>query len=635
MSSAISTPTRRFVEGSGIVLGVVLLAYSALSVWQNLFGTMQHYTIFTVMVLVYAAIYLLGREDNPAGSQGRLVDRISGALILAGSGGSGTYLTANAETLEIMQPFVSPAALAAGGILITTVLLSVWRIWGTAIALICLSLTLYMIFGRYLPDILEARMPPFNVAITFLSGIGGPRGVLSYAPLSADMIFMLLVYGGVLHAVGVIGIFGDIGALIGNKMRGGMAYSAVLASTLVGMVTGQAVSNIALSGVITIPAMKKSNFSASEAASVEIMASTGSQLLPPIMGLGAFMMAVILGISYFDVVLAGLIPGLLYMAAILASVAAMIGGHKRLERVRQEVDLSRIYWITPSFLLSFSTLIVLLVLRYSPAMAGFWGCAIALGISVLRPKHLRPSFKDIAGGFKIGVDTAVQLAVILAAIGLVVQTLTTTGLGISAGELISDLGQGNLFLTLLIGMFVCLIVGMGLPTPAAYSLIAIIVVPSLIDAGITPMAANMFGFYFAIFSALTPPVAVGILVGARIAKADFLRTAFESGKMGFAALGLPFMFVSFPELLQSQSLTLQAVLIALSYAASAILLSGAIYGHLFKSVEPLERVILATFAIGSCAVMAVTGWYAFGLVSIATLVAIAVTRLRKHTHSLA
>ncbi len=607
-------PENTILQRLSLLVGLGLLAYISVSVWTNTFGAMQHYSVFTTVVLIYAAIRLISRAPERETRLACLIDQISGALTFFGASSAGAYLFFNAETLEITQPFVSATALNMGLVMIASVLLAVWRLWGSAIAIICLTMTAYMLWGGVLPDALQARMQPFNVSVSFLAGIGGPRGVMSYAPLSADMIFMLLIYGGILHAVGVIEVFGEIGALIGNRLRGGLAYSAVLASTFIGMVTGQAVSNIALSGVMTIPAMKKSKFSSEQAAAIEIMASTGSQLLPPIMGLGAFMMAVILGVSYFDVVLAGLIPGLLYMFAILASLYAMIGGHKGLSDRRQEVDVSRILWIAPAFIASFAVLIVLLMLRFSPSMAGFWGSATAVGLSIFRPAPLRPTWMNFRDGLRVGLDTASQLAVVLAAIGLVVQTLTSTGLGVSAGALIADLGAGNLLVTLLIGMAVSMIVGMGLPTPAAYALIAIIVVPSLIDAGLTPMAANMFGFYFAIFSALTPPVAVGVLVGARIAGAGFLATAFEAGRLGAMALLLPFVFVSFPSLLDPTSLTLNGWVAILAFLAASILGAGALYGALAQVLTPNTRGLFFTAGPMMLLSFAATDWLVIGLI---------------------
>ena len=231
------------------------------------------------------------------------------AALLAATA-SGLFFYLNARELEITQPFVGSDALVFGTILMFAVLILTGLVWSWVLAGICSAAALYFVFGGLLPDALAPiAQQPLNVVISYLAGIkGAPRGVLSYMPLSADMIFLLLVYGGLLHGCKVIDMFGEIGCAIGNLLRGGVAFSAVVASLLIGTVTGQAVSNIALSGCMTIPTMSRSGFSREQAGGIEVMASTGSQLLPPIMGLGAFLMAEILGVSYIEIVIAALIP---------------------------------------------------------------------------------------------------------------------------------------------------------------------------------------------------------------------------------------------------------------------------------------------------------------------------------------
>jgi len=594
------TALRSFMmKGANMALagiGSALVIYHAATVWTSFYGAMKHYTIHLTAVLLFAAIWIFRRAaDEYAGKIDRWSDLSVGVISALFSFGAGYYLYTNAETLEISQPFITPKAIAAGCLLVIAVLLITWRLWGAPIAIICLCAGLYLIFGHWLPEPLTSRKQPLNVAISFLGGIGGPRGVLSYMPLSADMIFLLLVYGGLLHGTRVIDMFGELGAAIGNVLRGGVAYSAIVASTLIGMVTGQAVSNIALSGVMTIPAMKKNGFSANEAGAIEVMASTGSQLLPPIMGLGAFLMAVILGVSYIDIVIAGFLPGVLYMIAVTIALNSLIGQKHHVDVARKTIDWAQIRWILPSFIASFAVLIVLLVLRYSPPMAGFWGGLIILALSFARPAPYRPRLREILDGFMTGLTTAIQLAVILAAIGIVVQTLTTTGLGVSAGTLISHLSGDNTLLALAVGLGVSLIVGMGLPTPAAYALIAIIVVPSLIDVGLSPLVANMYGFYFAIFSALTPPVAVGVLVAVRISGGSFMGSAWESAKLGGVAILVPFMFVSFPSLLDPAALSAKAIFAIIVYLCSALMIAGALYGALSTRLSPSERLLFALF----------------------------------------
>ncbi|MEO9274383.1 TRAP transporter fused permease subunit [Marinomonas sp. 5E14-1] len=571
-------------------VGGLLLTYHMVTLWVSLHGAMKHYTIHLTAVLILGALLILKNYSGEK-SLSKTIDLVASLISLVLATGAGVFLYTNAETLEITQPFVTDEALIAGACLITAVVLITWRMWGATIAFVCLISAAYMTFGHLLPESLASRQQPLNVAISFLSGIGGPRGVLNYMPLSADMIFLLLVYGGLLHGTRVIDTFGELGQAIGLIVKGGVAYSAVVASTLIGMVTGQAISNIALSGVMTIPTMKKNGFTANEAGAIEVMASTGSQLLPPIMGLGAFLMAVILGVSYIEVVIAGLIPGLLYMFAIGIALYSLVGHKPRAASEKYTINWHKIGWTLPSFILSFIVLITLLVLRYSPAMAGFWGGSLVVLLSFFRPAEYRPNIKELLQGCLTGLETAIQLTVVLAAIGLVVQTLTTTGLGVSAGHLISVYTDGNIIIALMIGMAVSLVVGMGLPTPAAYALIAIIVVPGLIDAGLSPMAANMYGFYFAIFSALTPPVAVGILVAARISGGSFMGSALEAAKLGSCALLVPFVFVSIPSVLDPANMTATAAFGLVVFLCASVLTAGVIYGAIGQPLSARERCI--------------------------------------------
>ena len=601
-------------------VGGVLLIYHMITLWVSLHGAMKHYTMHLTAVLVFGALLILRTNHQVKSSLSRAINTIASLTSLVLAIGAGVFLYVHAETLEITQPFVSKNALIAGSCLIAAVILVTWRMWGATIAVVCLLGAAYMTFGHLLPEPLTSRQQPLNVAISFLGGIGGPRGVLNYMPLSADMIFLLLVYGGLLHGTRIIDTFGELGQAIGLIIKGGVAYSAVVASTLIGMVTGQAISNIALSGVMTIPTMKKNGFSPDEAGAIEVMASTGSQLLPPIMGLGAFLMAVILGVSYIEVVIAGLIPGLLYMIAISIALYSLVGHKPRTNTKKYQIDWRKIAWTLPSFIISFTVLIVLLVLRYSPAMAGFWGGLLVVILSFARPIEYRPNIKELLAGCLTGLETAVQLTVVLAAIGLVVQSLTTTGLGVSAGHLISIYTDGNVFIALIIGMLVSLIVGMGLPTPAAYALIAIIVVPGLIDAGLSPMAANMYGFYFAIFSALTPPVAVGILVAVRISGGSFMRSALEAAKLGSCALLVPFVFVSIPSVLDPANITSQAVIGIFVFICASVLTAGVIYGAIDQPLSAKQRLIYAVVGPMALAIYLLTHNLWVGLVPIITII---------------
>lgn len=571
-----------------------LISYSVATVWYSLTGAMEHYTIHVSLVLLLvtidAAIDFHKVVPTPKVKLLRYLTYFLAISFIA----CGIYFVVQAKELEFSQPFITQLDFAFGLLLVVSVLGITWITWGMPLALICSIAALYFTFGWMLPDAIASnRKYDANLIVSYLSGMGGPRGVLNYAPLSADVIFLLLVFGGCLHGTRAIDMFSEVGKAIGNLFRGGIAYSAITASMLIGMVTGQSVSNIALSGSMTIPTMVKNGFSKEEAGAIEVLASTGSQLLPPIMGLGAFLMSVILGVSYFEIAIAAIVPAALYIFAIAVGVACLIGASKNIPHTKQTVNWRLVRWIAPSFLISFTVLIVLLSMRYSPSMAGFWGAVLVIGFSILRPKEFRPDFKSIFSGLHEGAMAGAKLATILFAIGIIVQMLVTTGAGLLLGRLMIELSAGNLAIGLILGMAVALFIGMGLPTPAAYALIAIVVVPSLIDLGLEPMVANFYGFYFAIFSTLTPPVAVGILTAVRISNGRFLATALECFKLGGTCFLVPFLFVGFPNILGFPNIEMETFLMIVAFGMATAMLSAAIYGATPRvPISNNERLVL-------------------------------------------
>ncbi len=582
-------PPRALLSLSRLVM-LTLIGYSVATVWVSLTGAMEHYTIHVSLVLVLVCLDAsINLRRIPQTAKVRVTIYATYVLALSFVA-CGIYFVMQAKELEFSQPFISQVDFAFGVLLVSSVLGITWITWGLPLALICFFAAVYFAFGWMLPEAFAAnRKYDANLIVSYLSGMGGPRGVLNYAPLSADVIFLLLVFGGCLHGARAIDMFGEIGKAIGNLFRGGIAYSAITASMLIGMVTGQSVSNIALSGSMTIPTMVKSGFSKEEAGAIEVLASTGSQLLPPIMGLGAFLMSVILGVSYFEIAIAAIVPAVLYIVAIAAGVACLIGASKKIPYRRQDVDWRLVGWIAPSFVVSFTALIVLLSMRYSPSMAGFWGSVLVIGLSLLRPKEYRPDFASILNGLHEGALTGAKLATILFAIGIIVQMLVTTGAGLLLGRLMIDFASGSLAIGLILGMLVALFIGMGLPTPAAYALIAIVVVPSLIDLGLDPLVANFYGFYFAIFSTLTPPVAVGILTAVKISNGRFMGTALECFKLGGTCFLVPFLFVGFPNILDFPDIKSETLLMIAAFCMATAMLSAAIYGATPRLAIPIAE----------------------------------------------
>ena len=601
MNTAKPSRLLKVLEPLLTILALAAVAYHALAVAWTLHGAMEHYTFHLGSILLLIAVYFaLDRCQSVTGAK-RAAWLMFTGLMAVFTVVSVVYLYIKAEELELSQPFLTQFQYFIGLLLLIAVFGLNWVVWGTALTVVCLLAAFYFALGHLIPSpVVDLKFSP-EVVMSYLAGMGGPRGVYTFMPLSADTIFLLLVYGGLMTSALVLDMFEEIGKAIGNLLRGGVSYSCIGASSLVGMVTGQTVSCIALSGSMTIPTMMRGGFTKEQAGAIEVMAANGSQLIPPVMGLGAFLMAVILGISYVEVAAAAIIPAFLYMFTLAIGVYALVQASPQIPYTRQEVDWRKILWILPSFAPSLAAVVILLSLRYSAGMAALVGMVIMVGLSLLRPRRYRMSVRGLLMGFRGGALAGAQLAVILAGIGVIVQMLVTTGLGTLFARLMIEASGNSIEIALFLGMGIALLIGMGLPTPAAYSLVAIVMIPSLIDVGINPLAAHFFGFYFAVFSAFTPPVAVGVLMASRISGGSFKRTCIETFKLGGICMLLPFFMVAFPNSLQFSNVTVGTLVAAGLLCISTLMLSAAIYGGFVGRLGKLERIYMLTGPVATLA----------------------------------
>ena len=589
--TAVARPDRlgRTLEATLTVIALATVVYHAATVFETFHGALQHYTVHLGSILLLIALHtaLEHWRGDPVGK--RTPWLIFAGIMAACTLISSVYLYVMSDSLEITQPFLTAFQYFIGLLLLLAVFGLNWVVWGTALTVVCLAAALYFGLGHLVPSpVVDLKFSP-QVVMSYLAGMGGPRGVFTFIPLSADTIFLLLVYGGLMTSTRALDMFGELGKAIGNFLRGGVAYSCITASSLIGMVTGQTVSCIALSGSMTIPTMHRGGFTRDQAGAIEVMSANGSQIIPPVMGLGAFLMAVILGISYAEVATAAILPAFLYMFTLALGVYALVEASPHIPFERQKVDWPLFLWVLPSFVVSIGLIIVLLSLRYSANMAALWGIATIVGCSFLRPKQYRPSFKSLLLGFRDGAIAGAQLAIILAAIGIVVQMLVTTGLGTLFGRLMIEASGNSVEIALLLGMAIAIFIGMGLPTPAAYSLCAIVMIPSLIDVGVDPLAAHFYGFYFAVFSSFTPPVAVGCFMAVRISHGSFIGTCIESFKLGGICMLLPFFMVAFPNSLKFPHFTTETIIAAGLLCVSTLMLSAAIYGGFMGRLNKAER----------------------------------------------
>jgi len=371
-------------------------------------------------------------------------------------------------------------------------------------------------------------------------------------PLSATAryIALFVLWGSLLEGAGVTDLFMNFANWLTGQTRGGPAKTAVLASAMMGMISGSGMANVVTTGVFTIPLMKKCGYKPYFAGAVEAAASCGGQIAPPVMGAAAFLIAEILGISYIKVALFALLPALLYFFSIFISVdikAANLG----LRPLTREEAFSKKGQILKYAHFALSPIILifsLTVMKFSLPRTGFWAIVSVILLSLIR-KETRMSLSKITDALQKGILSVLQVAAACAAAGIILGVINMTGLGLRLSGIVIELGGGNLFFTLVLTMIVSLILGMGLPSTACYIILAIVAAPTIVKMGVNPLAAHMFVFYFGIMSTLTPPVALAAYAAAGIAGAPQLKTAVTSLRLSLPAFIMPFMFVYSPSIL--------------------------------------------------------------------------------------
>lgn len=454
------------------------------------------------------------------------------------------YLVLENQNLVARSGNPTTADLVWGAIMILVVLELARRATGWGLVTICILALGYGLAGPYLPGILAHRgYPPTRlIEHIYLSteGIWGvPLGV------SADFVYLFVLFGAVLDVAGGGALLIALANKIAGRTRGGPAKTAAVASALMGSLSGSAVANVVTTGAFTIPLMKRAGFKPYFAGAIEAAASTGGQLMPPVMGAGAFILATWTNIAYLDVALAATIPALLYYGALLGAIhfrAGLMGLEPETEPNREPV-LNRLHLLLP-----LAVIVILLGMGRSPMRAAFWGVTAAFVMALLRPAT-RPSRAQMVEIMERAGQGAVQVAAACAAAGIVVGVASLTGIGLRMSELIITLSGGNLLIALVLTALGSIVLGMGLPTTAAYVVLAALGAPALVQLGVPLLAAHMFIFYFGCISNVTPPVSLAAFAAAGIAGAPPMRTAFAASILGIAGFVVPFMFVYGPELL--------------------------------------------------------------------------------------
>ncbi len=532
------------------------------------------------------------RKRSPNRNVVQIWDVVLTVLGLIGN----VYYMLNLNRVLYDLGYLSPTTLdlILGGIMVILVLEAARRTVGLALPIIATIALLYAFFGPYFPG--QWAHSGFSIKDILASLYLGELGIYGVIMrVSACVIAIFVIFGGLLVQTGGGDIFIRLAYAITGRLTGGPPKVAVISSMLFGMISGSTAANVATTGVFTIPLMKSKGYKPHFAGAVEAAASSGGQIMPPIMGAGAFIMADILGISYFKIAAAALIPAILYY---LGCWMAVQFEAKRLgippDPDAGKIPLKEMFAGSHTLFIPLVLLIVLLVLMYTPTTCAFWSFIIALLLYLISQrsrKELWEALKKVMKALEAGAHTAAFVASMAGIVQFVVAVVGMTGLAVKFSSVIIALSGQSLLIALALGMVVTIILGMGVPTVAAYILGISMVAGAFVSVGVDPLPAHLFIFYYAVLAGVTPPVALGAYVGAAIAGAHWFRTALTACRIGFAGFLVPFMFVYNPTLL-GQGPILWVIIGFLSACIGVIALSASMIGYLIKPANFIERVLL-------------------------------------------
>ena len=510
--------------------------------------------------------------------------------------------------------------LLAGMVLLALVFEATRRSVGLVLACIALAFFVYPFVSPYLPGLLHGRGINANRVVNFLTttneGIYGiPLGV------AASYIIVFSLFGAFLNQFGAGDFFFRIASTVTKGMLAASAKTAVIFSALLGMISGSAAGNVAVTGSFTIPMMKKEGYQPRQAAAIEAVVSTGGQILPPIMGAAAFIMAEIVGTPYVNVMKAALIPALLFFASIffVVHLQAKKNGISPDAVVIEAPDepVWKILWNGVPFLIPFALLIQLMLMGNSPIKACFYSMvALVVAYAIWNREFGIGLWSKMLVAIRMGVMSTVPIAIACAAAGIISGNLAVSGLGIKISTLIISSSGGIPIVALVFTMFTAIILGMGLPTTAAYLILATVVAPSLADMGVPLLTAHMFVFFFGCLSTITPPVALASYVAAGIADADINEVGWTAFVYGLTAFVLPFMFFFGPALLLDGS-TIEIGQAVVTAVAGVYLVAASVVGYLERRLFWMWRGL--TFIAGILLILQGTATDLLGLALFAAI----------------
>ena len=572
------------------IIAAIAITFSIFQLYTAIFGVLDAQLQRAVHLGFGLALAYLLYPFRRAWTRDHYFHPIDIAFAVLGAA-TPAYLVIQYRELITHAGIVSTTDAVVGGLGILLVIEATRRVVGLPMVTVVLAFIAYAFLGPYMPGVLAHRglSPEQLIGHLYFTteGIFGiPLGV------SSTFIFLFILFGAYLESTGLGKFFIDLAAALAGWASGGPAKVAVLSSGLMGTVSGSSVANVVGTGSLTIPMMKKLGYNANFAGAVEAAASTGGQLMPPVMGAAAFLMAEFVGVPYIEVVKAAAIPALLYFTGV------WLGVHFEAKRKNLK-GIPRSELPHPLTLLKerghlaipLIVIVYLLVSGYTPMRAALVAIVLSIACAMLR-KSTRMKPIEIVYGLERGAKAVLGVLIACAAAGIIIGVVTKTGVGLRLASGLIDAAGGMLLPAMFFTMITAIVLGMGVPTTANYVITSTIAAPALVQMGVPLLAAHMFVFYFGIIADVTPPVALAAYAGAGISGGNPLRTGVHASKLAIAAFIIPYIFVLSPVILMVDAEPFTLIVATLSALIGMIAVSSALCGFLADHCRLYERVLL-------------------------------------------
>ena len=587
-------PHERTVNLFGYLILGIAVALSVFQIWQGISSTISA-TYFRpihlcwVLILIFLHYPLITNRKSHLYLVGRVIDlALCGLIVFA------AYRMSIFDYNDINHLFygLQLPDMIAGCSLLLLLMEGCRRTVGWVMVLIAVLFLSYSAFGDLLPSGFAIKSYSLQELIQFQ--IFSANGIFGSAlGIAATTVFIFVLFGAFLEVTGAGKFFIDLAFSIAGKYRGGPAKAAVLASAGLGSISGSAIANTVTTGSITIPMMKKLGYKPEQAAGIEAAASTGGQIMPPIMGAGAFVMAQFTGVPYSEIMLASIAPAILYFFCTLLYVHLM-ACKLDLKAVSRTEAVMSVLKDGAHHLMPLALITTLLMMAYSPLLVGVAGCAAILATAALR-KHSRIGLKKFIEGMKSGALMALPISAACGAAGIIVGVVGQTGIGLQFTQFVMDFSGGYMLIALGLISLVALVLGMGLPVTAAYIVLAVMAVPMLSDFGLPLLTAHLIVFWLSQTSNVTPPIALAAFAGAGVANANPMKSSIEAFKLAGGLFIIPIM-MAYTDLVNSDAGVVDLTFSIIQTLTIIMAIAVAIEGYLLRPLTGIER-LLAFFTI--------------------------------------